>query len=246
MNQIKSEKSSFVNHSKLTASTIKWFAIVCMLADHIGWGFFPVLSPIGVVLHILGRITAPCMCFFIAEGYMHTRNIKNYLLRLGIFAIIPWPCYTFFAKGQITFSFGSLGMIWSLFFSLLVVCALDRIKQQGLKILAVVGCMAATLLGDWPIFSVIYTLIFWNRRGNFPKLAAEFSIASVFMALSALFTTTPRFFFVQMCVLLALIPLFYYNGQRGGESHPALNKWFFYIFYPAHLFLLGFLKCWIF
>ncbi|HCA28115.1 MAG TPA: hypothetical protein DHW78_03355 [Ruminococcaceae bacterium] len=111
MNQIKSEKSSFVNHSKLTASTIKWFAIVCMLADHIGWGFFPVLSPIGVVLHILGRITAPCMCFFIAEGYMHTRNIKNYLLRLGIFAIIPWPCYTFFAKGQITFSFGSLGMI---------------------------------------------------------------------------------------------------------------------------------------
>ncbi|HCA28116.1 MAG TPA: hypothetical protein DHW78_03360 [Ruminococcaceae bacterium] len=72
------------------------------------------------------------------------------------------------------------------------------------------------------------------------------SVASVFMALSALFMTTPRFFFVQMCVLLALIPLFYYNGQRGGESHPALNKWFFYIFYPAHLFLLGFLKCWIF
>ena len=39
-----------------------------------------------VALYILGRLTAPVMWFFIAEGYHYTRSVKKYaFIQLGIF-----------------------------------------------------------------------------------------------------------------------------------------------------------------
>lgn len=53
-----------------------------------------------------------------------------------------------------------------------------------------------------------------------------------------------RLFFLG---LYAVIPfLFLYNGSKGGNSKNRIlifiSKWFFYIFYPLHLLLLGILK----
>lgn len=47
---------------------------------------------------------------------------------------------------------------------------------------------------------------------------------------------------LQMGVALSLPVLRLYNGQRG--KNPAVNrfmKWFFYLYYPAHLLLIGLL-----
>jgi hypothetical protein len=41
----------------------------------------------------------------------------------------------------------------------------------------------------------------------------------------------------QWAAVFAVIPLLLYNGKRGGGS-ARLNKWFFYIFYPAHIYAL--------
>lgn len=45
----------------------------------------------------------------------------------------------------------------------------------------------------------------------------------------------------QFGVLLVPIMLrFAYNGESGGRA--AVHKWFFYVFYPLHLAVLGFLR----
>ncbi len=41
---------------------------------------------------------------------------------------------------------------------------------------------------------------------------------------------------LQMCALLSLLVLKQYNGERGEWKG---MKWFFYIYYPAHLFVIG-------
>ncbi|MDR1900206.1 MAG: conjugal transfer protein TraX [Treponema sp.] len=41
----------------------------------------------------------------------------------------------------------------------------------------------------------------------------------------------------QWLMAAAVIPLFLYNGKRGGVLNPLANKYFFYIFYPAHIYL---------
>lgn len=42
-------------------------------------------------------------------------------------------------------------------------------------------------------------------------------------------------FSFQYGTLLALIPISMYNGERGNVPHKNLNRWFFYIYYPAHM-----------
>ena len=66
----------------LSAHTLKIIAIIAMTIDHIAWAFVDACSAAGILMHLVGRLTAPIMCFFIAEGYAHTRNANRYALRL--------------------------------------------------------------------------------------------------------------------------------------------------------------------
>ena len=44
---------------------------------------------------------------------------------------------------------------------------------------------------------------------------------------------------VQICALLSLLILKHYNGERGKWKG---MKWLFYIYYPAHLFVIGLIR----
>ena len=68
----------------LSANTIKLIAIAAMTLDHIAWWLFPGYprEALPLLLHMIGRITCPVMCYFIAEGYHHTRDIHRYTRRL--------------------------------------------------------------------------------------------------------------------------------------------------------------------
>ena len=70
----------------LDANQLKLIAIVAMTVDHIAWLLFPgyAAGAVPIVMHIIGRITCPVMCFFIAEGFHYTRDRKKYALRLII------------------------------------------------------------------------------------------------------------------------------------------------------------------
>ncbi|MDE5858902.1 MAG: conjugal transfer protein TraX, partial [Oscillospiraceae bacterium] len=98
------ELATTENHG-LSANTLKYIAIVAMLIDHIAWCFVDTYSFWGQIMHIIGRITAPIMCYFIAEGYHYTRDVKKYLLRLGVFAIISWFPFIFMESGTLPIYF---------------------------------------------------------------------------------------------------------------------------------------------
>lgn len=84
-----------LTRSGLDSNMLKLIAIAAMTADHIAWLLFPgyPTDPLPIILHIIGRLTCPIMCFFIAEGYHYTRNIKKYTARLFVFAVISHFAY---------------------------------------------------------------------------------------------------------------------------------------------------------
>ena len=231
----------------LNSNALKWIAITAMLIDHIAWGFVPTYSVLGQVMHVIGRITAPTMCYFIVEGYYHTHDVKKYALRLGIFALAAELPYYYFEAGNLQFRVGTgrFDVIYTLLCSLLAVWAWDKIRNRPLKVLVIFGlCLLATL-GDWMFFDVLFSLVFAAYRGSFKKQALWFSIVAVLMV--AMMTVpgsigggAPDYSqLFQLGVLLALPLLALYNGERGGGKNA---KWVFYVFYPLHLLILGLLK----
>jgi hypothetical protein len=241
-----------IKEKGLTANQIKWIAIFTMLIDHIAWSFVPTNSVLGQIMHVIGRITAPTMCFFIAEGYVHTHNVRKYALRLGIFALISQVPYTFYHTGKIQFlstaDFTEMfNVIYTLLLSLLAIWAWDSIKNKTLRLLTLIGLCVLAMPGDWMCIDVLVTLFFWMYRGSFRDQAVFFSIFTACMVASymvIMIAMGKPFYtqFFQAGVLLCLPILSRYNGKRGGGKN---SKWAFYIFYPLHLFALGLLQMFI-
>lgn len=69
---------------KLNSNHLKIIAIIAMTIDHATDLFYPAFpaQPLPIALHILGRLTAPIMWFFVAEGYYYTRNVLNKFFNL--------------------------------------------------------------------------------------------------------------------------------------------------------------------
>ena len=83
--------------SKFTIFSSFWLKVLALLfmaLDHVGLAiisFFPYTRGIAEVSNVLrgfGRLAMPLFVFMIVEGVIHTKNIKKYLLRLGIMAAI--------------------------------------------------------------------------------------------------------------------------------------------------------------
>ena len=74
----------------LNSNRLKIIAIIAMTLDHIAWLVFPGYARelLPLVLHGIGRMACPIMCYCIAEGYRYTKNIHQYTARLFAFAVI--------------------------------------------------------------------------------------------------------------------------------------------------------------
>ena len=63
---------------------LKWIAIISMLIDHIGAVLFPWCE----WMRIVGRLAFPIFAYLLVEGFVYTKDVKKYLVRLGLFALI--------------------------------------------------------------------------------------------------------------------------------------------------------------
>lgn len=59
------------------SNQLKLIAIIAMVFDHCMIVFMPHHYAVYQFLRMPGKLTAPIMCFLIAEGYYHTSNLKN-------------------------------------------------------------------------------------------------------------------------------------------------------------------------
>lgn len=232
----------------LNRGVLKGIAAAAMLIDHIGWRFFPFSSPTAQLFHVIGRVTLPVMCFFLAEGYAHTRSKKKYVLRLFLFALLSQVPYALF-KGN-SWDALDLNVIFTLLFCFVSVLYYDRIENNMLRWAAILGCIMATLWCDWPVTAVLFTLVFWvcreeeeKRTAAFCTVAAFYFCFTLFEAFSAGIGFIPSLLssLYTLGVFLALPLILFYSGRKGRFLEGRTGRWVYYIFYPAHLLALSLL-----
>lgn len=223
----------------LNRNQLKYLVIVAMLIDHIAWAFVPTASLLGQVMHFIGRLTGPTMAYFVAEGYHYTRNVKKYALRLGIFALISWIPFSYFEYGKIGLQFG---VIYTLFLSLLGIWLWDKGNcAKPVKILGIIGLCILSLFGDWAIFDVLYALFLFVYRNHPKDKWTAFCIITLFCCADIFFANPWWGALFQFGIFMVpLLIQFCYNGESGSKK--PVHKWFFYVFYPAHLLVLGILR----
>ena len=68
----------------LSGNALKLIAAAAMVADHVGYLFFPTVA----ALRIIGRLAFPIFAYMIAEGCGYTRNKLKYFLHVFLLAVI--------------------------------------------------------------------------------------------------------------------------------------------------------------
>lgn len=237
----------------LNSNQLKLIAIIAMTVDHIAWAMFDgyptALLPL--VMHIIGRLTCPIMCYFIAEGYHYTRNINKYTFRLFAFAFVSHFAYIFASndfvdfKSFIPFYYGNFlnqtSVMWSLAWGLVMLRIADSKRIKSIyKVLLVILICIITLPSDWSCIAALCIMAIGTNRGDFRKQMSWMIFYVALYSLVYFFAIDKAYGILQMGVVLSIPVIAMYNGKRG--KNPKINKfmkWFFYIFYPVHLFVIG-------
>ena len=235
-----------MNAKGLNSNQIKLIAIVAMTVDHLTWTIFPGFQTAWYViaLHIVGRITAPIMWFFIAEGCHYTRNIQKYASRLFLLAVISHFAYTFaFGIPMIplqTGFFNQTSVIWSLVLSvfLIAIWRTESIPNWEKYAIMALVCVIS-FPSDWSTIAAMCPFFLYAHRGNFKRQALDIMLWSAVYALVYFLFLDKVYGVLQLFTCLSLPILYCYNGQRGSWKG---MKWLYYFYYPAHLVLIGALR----
>lgn len=193
-----------------------------MVIDHVGALLFP-----GVwTLRYIGRISFPIFCFLLVEGFVHTRDVRKYMLRLGVFAMISEIPYDLAFHGSI--DWGYQNVFFTLLLGVVLMDMLKRSREVPLKAVEILLAMAAAdiLRTDYSFKGILLIALFYLLREN--------------LWMKTVFGGLWNFLWngsIQGYGALAMIPIAVYNGERGRSM-----KYFFYGFYPAHLLVLFLLR----
>lgn len=225
---------------------LKILAMVCMVCSHMSstifWGKH--------WLDCIGRLAFPIFAFLLAEGFRHTKDFKKYLTRLFLFALVTELPFNLMSEGGPLYPFHQ-----NVLFTFCIALAAMRQIEKGkdaptsryvlrVVVVTVVSYLAGFVtFVDYFGYGVLMVLLFylfhekpygwvvellvmvyinWELIGGlvFPTmlLGREINIPQ------------------QGFAVLALIPIWLYNGKRGADSKGI--QYVCYAFYPAHMLVL--------
>lgn len=208
----------------MSSFSLKIFAIICMLIDHIGFMFFPNLS----ILRAIGRLALPIFAFQIGIGFKNTKNKEKYILRMIIFTLVSQYPFWLMLTAKIPNSSFTLNVGATLTLGLLCLYSIEKIENKFLKVLVPLLILAISFFipMDYSWYGVLTIILFYV----FDK-SKILTFSSYFITLLSYMAYKNSFF--NLTAILSLIPIFLYNGEKGKNA-----KYLFYVFYPLHMLIL--------
>lgn len=203
------------------------------------------------IFHLLTRCVGVFFAYMLVEGFMYTRNVTSYLVRL-------WAAAGMMAAGNSLLHFLyqakeihiSNNIFLTLAVGLTVLLCLKDIGQQtrGGRIGLIVLATLLTLFGigqtEGGMVILPFILITYLGRNATKKRTIAyllFSLLLFFLSYQSyetwemtllMLVHNSDWFFISVLPILGL-----YNGESGPRT--TFSRYFFYLFYPAHIWLLA-------
>lgn len=208
---------------------LKWLAVFTMTIDHVGAALYPDY----LLFRYIGRLSFPLFAYLLILGLENTRNVRNYFIRLFLFAWIS----------QIPFYLAFGIQPWehlNIFFTLSIGLVFIYYYEKK-KFLFFIPLLASAVLPfDYGIYGISTIGCFYFLRRN-----RELGVF-LFLLLNLLFLLSLSFQFLSLGALPLI--LLHNDGRisfkRVGmkSNYPLWKKYSFYLYYPLHLLLLYLLK----
>lgn len=240
----------------MSSLSLKIIALVFMFTEHFS-KYLPQFLPNNFPLYLeyTGRIVAPIFFFLAVEGYHKTSNKRRYLGRLffwtilmsaGNYAIsefVQWHLQIVSTPENPYF------WIWhniflSIFLWVAMIWCLDLTKiffkkhwwKCFLFGIMFVFFAFASLISEASYNGLVMFLVFYFSYGSKKLLAIFYTLLCVLFFAKGFFLNREYLFTFdfQWAMILALPFLLLYNWQRWKYS----LKYFFYLFYPIHIWVL--------
>lgn len=240
----------------MTSFALKIIALITMFCDHFGDAFIGHFS----FFNLIGRIAFPIFAFQISEGFLHTKDIKKYFLRLGIFAIISQIPFSLFTQKFLNSDTLSLNVFFTLLLGLLGIFLykyitdlfqkynenkkLDKLvsihldKILGIVVVLLISYVAELLNTDYGFWGVLVIFAFYLFKNDKLAMIISFITLCIIKYGIQIIQYGYNIGYVLLGIFTALSIVFIglYNGKQGKKI-----KYILYIFYPVHLLLLYFI-----
>ncbi|MEX1549914.1 MULTISPECIES: TraX family protein [Enterococcus] len=242
--------------------------IVLMFIDHIHQMFVPFGAPNW--LDWFGRPVATIFFFVSVIGFSHTHNKKKYMSRLYL-SMVLMTLFTFtleklvgydqvvlmnnifrdlfigtlmmfaidlFVEGKHATNLkkmlgGTILFILPILFSFLLPLLMESpmIIQNQFVFLTITATLPALLLAENNVMVLLIPLLYLARNNRQIQCLMIVVVATIYFFLGS----------TQWMMIFAIVPILLYNGQKGKGM-----KYFFYIFYPAHIAILYLLSAFLY
>lgn len=231
-------------------------AMGLMLCDHL-WGTF--LLPMDW-LGYFGRLAFPIFAFMLVEGYFHSSDRKRYRRRMLLFGLISEIPFNLVMGSSLFYPLHQ-NVLFSFALGICMMNTMEKIrgkKHIALRfLLYFLTVMGFFLLGtvtfvDYYGYGILMIALFyctyfsrdaapwrrwlgmalqllgmyWINCEMMKGLVLEFEVFGILLS-----------FHKQGLALLALIPIWLYNGDHGPYNKTI--RYLYYGFYPAHLLVLA-------
>lgn len=227
---------------KLTRKQLKILSIIAMTLDHVGVFLLSNTNPLYYIFRFIGRLTCPIMCYFIASGYLYTKNKTKYGLRLLLFMLISQVPFSLVNTGEVLSM--NLNVIYTLLLAYLSILVIDKSKDISINLVIVFLLFTLSLIGDWGGFAVLYTIIFFIFRDKKILKYTFISLINIALISFSIYYQVANHLawyleLYQLGLFLVIPVLELFENKKEEESK--LSKWFFYIYYPLHLLIIYFI-----
>ena len=237
-----SASSFFPGHFSLSRNMVKLLAVLAMTGNHIARVFLLPGSLLSEALTGLGYMAAITMCYLLVEGFHTTSHLCRYAIRLFIFGLIAQgPYYALFGISQ-------ANNLFTLLLCMAIIHIMNKPWPDYFRYAAILLLFLASGVSEWGFYLPLCAVFFEEcRQGKrslkttYPALVFLFfvmEIADLLMAGSfSLFSPLIAAIHTSGPAVSAILIVFFY-GIKAPARRTAFSRWFFYVYYPAHLCLL--------
>ena len=206
----------------------------------------------------IGRLAFPIFAFQIVVGYKKTHDLKKYILRLLLFAIISEVAFKWMiwlATKDLQQTIWNWNVYWTFILGLISLRILNDDKLKSIykgMIIAAICILFSIFYVDYSFYGIgimiaYYYLFPFKKENNKNSKINSIGLIVILAALSTIFTVfinareggrLPMYFLAPYAAFTfagSLIP-FLSNGRKGWSNK--FTKWMFYIYYPLHITVL--------